>query len=42
MDLEQLDQEAALFPWLDSDTLSDQNQDFFDELSEFEDCEDFE
>ena len=42
MDLEQLSQEDALFPWLDNGTLSDQSQDFFDELSEFEDCEDFE
>ena len=42
MDPEQNQQEAALYPRLDSGILSDQSQDFFDELSEFEDCEDFE
>ena len=39
MDPEQLEQEAALYPWLDSGTLSDQSQDFFDDLNEFEDYE---
>jgi hypothetical protein len=39
IDIEQLAQEAALFPWLDSDCMADET-DFFDELNEFEDFED--
>jgi hypothetical protein len=46
MDYEQIAQEDALFPWLASDCMGDQCEeatgDFFDDLNEFEDCEDFE
>jgi len=42
MDPEQQAQEAAIFPWLESDCMADQTSDFFDELNEFEDSEDFE
>jgi len=40
MDSEQMAQESALFPWLDSDCMADVSSDFFDELSLFEDYED--
>ena len=39
IDYEEMALESNLFPWLDSDCMSD---DFFDELSYFEDEEDFE
>lgn len=40
---EQIAQEDALFPWLASDCMADEaGCDFFDELNEFEDEEDFE
>jgi hypothetical protein len=44
-DYEQIAQEDALFPWLASDCMADDTtceSDFFDELNEFEDDEDFE
>jgi hypothetical protein len=41
MDFEQLAQEDALFPWLASDCMADQEEDFFDCLSDFEEEEDF-
>lgn len=43
---EQTAQEDALFPWLASGCMADPTceieEDFFDDLNEFEDCEDFE
>lgn len=41
MDTEQLAQESALWPWID-DSTSASDQDFFDELSDFEEEEDVE
>ena len=45
IDPEQLAQESAIWPWLDSDCMADpttiEDPDFFDELNEFEDEEDF-
>lgn len=54
LDLEQLAQESALFPWLDSDCMADSavdsifvdpgfySEDFLDEISSLGDSEDFE
>jgi hypothetical protein len=39
MDFEQLAQEDTLFPWLASDCMGDQEEDFFDCLSDFEEEE---
>jgi hypothetical protein len=53
VDLEQLAQESALFPWLDSDCMADHavdsifvdpgfcSEDFLDEISSLRDSEDF-
>jgi len=41
MNPEQMQQESALYPWLDSNCMADQPSDFFDELNEFEESEDF-
>jgi hypothetical protein len=42
MDPEQLQQESQLWPHLDNNVMSDQKEDFFDELSSFEEEEDVE
>jgi len=40
-DFEQLEQESCLWPWLDSDFMSDPGEeDFFDEVNLFEEDED--
>jgi len=40
-DFEQLEQESRLWPWLDSDFMSDPGgEDFFDEVNLFEEDED--
>ena len=40
-DFEQLQQESNIFPWLDSDCMSDScDEDFFDEINLFEEEED--
>jgi hypothetical protein len=53
VDFEQLAQESALFPWLDSDCMADHavdsiyvdpgfcSEDFLDEISSLRDAEDF-
>jgi hypothetical protein len=42
MDTEQLQQESQLWSHLDTNVMSDQEEDFFDELSSFEEEEDVE
>lgn len=43
IDFEQIEQEASIWPWLDSDCMADEKtEDFFDALSDFEEFEDFE
>jgi len=41
-DFEQLEQELRLWPWIDSDCMSDPcEEDFFDEVNLFEEDEDY-